>query len=119
MYSTLWEAAAWHKELSLVPYDDLEGVGWEGWEGRLKREDINILTTDSLLYSLKLTQHCIAVILQLKIKDKKEIQNLRLHSQPIELALALEQDQSDSSRHFCSEALLSTKMYIERAAGSV
>ena len=61
--------------------------------GRLKREDINILTADSHGCAAETNTTSYSNYTPIKNKGlKKEIQNLRLHSQPVELALALEQD---------------------------
>ena len=44
------------------------------WEGGLRGRDICILIADSLLFEVwqKSTQHCKAIILQLKIKEKEK-----------------------------------------------
>ena len=50
------------------------GVGWEG--GRLQREGMYVYT--QLIHTVvqkELTQHCKAIILQLKIEKKKRIKS--------------------------------------------
>ena len=61
-------SAASHRELSLVPCDDLEG--WDGKGGRgIRREGVYVyLYLIHVVVQQKHTQHCKVIILQLKIK---------------------------------------------------
>ena len=55
-----WEAAIEHRELSSVLCDDLEG-----WEGEAQEEGTCVYVL-LVIVQQRLTQHCHAIILQLK-----------------------------------------------------
>ena len=55
-----WGTPIYHRELSSVLCDDLEG--WDGGEVQ-EGGDICICIADSLIVQQKLTQHCKAIIL--------------------------------------------------------
>ena len=67
-----WEASVQHRELSLVLCDDLEGWDWGGRiGGRFKRQRIYVYTKlIHVVVQKELTQHCRAVIFQLKKKEQ-------------------------------------------------
>ena len=62
-----WEAAAWHREISLVLCDHLEG--WDGEGGRETQEggDMGMCVCVQLIHFVvrkKLAHHCKAITLQ-------------------------------------------------------
>ena len=62
-----WEAAAWHREISSVLCDHLEGRGREGGRETQEGGDMGICVYVWLIHFViqhKLTHHCRAIIVQ-------------------------------------------------------